>query len=900
MHQTYCQLLFNSINLKNIARNKSKLIFLYTIKPILMSENNFDNLQKEFERIFNDHLKVEVYSKSIDSLLSPRSLNNINFSPYYQRNYVWDRNKATYFIESILLGTEIPPLIFFKNRDLIEVIDGRQRFETIIKFTKNEFSLSQKGLTTLTQLKNYSWDDFFKKEKSIIDLFLDAKIRIFEYSVVNEPPLDKFLEDRVKKEIFSRYNTGITPLKKSEVDNAQYDYDSISTEFKRRFSEDNSLPQLIYSTFFKVREKNIDNPPIEDIMSYIRRFLVLHQFPISYYARSSGRLEVLNKFYTYLTDSIEDEDELINNFFKKTLFISKVKSYSEKNNLKSNRLCFECLLWALSICENEEISISEDEILIKDFANFFSDNIINYNDHDYHFYKEIFNRYSTTAKFFETKYSINFDIYLSGSPEKRKEINEAKTPQKLQSKLDELETLRLNKPDPARNSIEDICRMMTRRRFLLRPSYQRKEVINNTKSSSIIESILLGISLPPIFVFKKEDGIIEVIDGQQRLLSILGFCGYEYIDENGKSAFSKNNKFKLKKLRILKELEGDKIDKLTEEQKNKILDFQLYLVEIEQAKNRNFDPIDLFIRLNDKPYPIREHSFEMWNSWVDFEIIQKIKELTIRYRPWFYVKELKKAHDRDRMENEELITSLAFLDYVTSKKDTRKNLDVYQIGNRINARIGDKMYITHMFTEVSQNATRKSEFFESLKSTISFIKKVKYIILDKDVAPGELNSYLKSELDIIFQAEKEARYFRRTLQDFYIFWLLVNDLNLEMVKFNRLKMKNTIKDIYKFIKNIPENDIEKNRGFKHFESLVLAFKDHYRKAERKFKLNAEEKAELIIEQDHKCSISGAPIFIGDDIEVDHTISLATGGSDDADNLKLAHKDDNRKKGAKRI
>lgn len=59
--------------------------------------------QEDFEKIFKQHLKIETYSKSIDSLFSPRLLSKINYKPYYQRNYVWDTNKASYFIESILL-----------------------------------------------------------------------------------------------------------------------------------------------------------------------------------------------------------------------------------------------------------------------------------------------------------------------------------------------------------------------------------------------------------------------------------------------------------------------------------------------------------------------------------------------------------------------------------------------------------------------------------------------------------------------------------------------------------------------------------------------------------------------------------------------------------------------------
>ena len=39
------------------------------------------------------------------------------------KNYVWDNNKATYFIESILIGTEVPPLIFFDNNKIFSLIN---------------------------------------------------------------------------------------------------------------------------------------------------------------------------------------------------------------------------------------------------------------------------------------------------------------------------------------------------------------------------------------------------------------------------------------------------------------------------------------------------------------------------------------------------------------------------------------------------------------------------------------------------------------------------------------------------------------------------------------------------------------------------------------------------------
>ena len=94
------------------------------------------------------HLNARSLSKSISTLLESKR-KTIDFSPYYQRNYVWDNHKATFFVESILLGIEVPPLIMFipaNNKKKYEVIDGRQRFETLKRFFEGDFKLTKKGL----------------------------------------------------------------------------------------------------------------------------------------------------------------------------------------------------------------------------------------------------------------------------------------------------------------------------------------------------------------------------------------------------------------------------------------------------------------------------------------------------------------------------------------------------------------------------------------------------------------------------------------------------------------------------------------------------------------------------------------------------------------------------------
>jgi hypothetical protein len=857
--------------------------------------------QEDFENIFKNHLKVETYSKSIDSLLSPRLLSKTDYSPYYQRNYVWDDRKASYFIESILLGTEVPPLIFFNNNSQIEVIDGRQRFETILRYQQNKFSLARKGLSVLTQLANKSFDDLSKKDRGIIDIYVEAKIRIIEFAMVNEPPLDKLLEDRVKKEIFSRYNTGITPLRKSELDNAQYDEDPISTAFKNLLKKNPILRKEFYTTFLVPKVSWEENPPIDKIMSFVRKSLVLPLMPIKYLASGTARAETLRKLYDYLSDSAGDVDALIDNFVRKVKAVSAAHALAKTEELRGNRLVYECLMWGLFICESEGLDpLKEPEDLLINFLRYASENIEDYNDQDYHYQKSVMDRYVATSMYFEQRLGVDLKVYIEGSAERKEHIASVRKAEDTSSKLSQLESLRLNKPDPARNSIEDIMRTMTRRRFLVRPSYQRQEVINITKASSIIESILLGISVPPIFVFKREDGVSEVIDGQQRVLTLLGFMGSEYIDENGKSTVAKNHKFPLRKLRILKELDGLRFSDLSEVQQNKIYDFQLYVVEIEQAKNPDFNPIDLFIRLNDRPYPIRENSFEMWNSWADYEIIQKLRTIAKKHNDWFYLKQVKSAKDRDRMENEELVTSLVFLEYYKDRSDPRKLLDVYQKTDRINARIGDKVWVSQLLQDVAEKEAVKGEFQNAIKGVESFVKKLRTVLLDTDKTKDELWEYLRIELDNIFRGGKDSRHFRRTLQDFYVLWQFLGPLNLEMVKFNRLEIKKEMQSLFRYIKNIPEEQHTENKGFRAFELMLNDFREKYKKDDRKLVLSEAKKLDMIRDQKNLSPISGAPMFLGDEIEVDHSQALSIGGKDELENLQITHKDENRSKGSRPI
>jgi hypothetical protein len=81
----------------------------------------------------------------------------------------------------------------------------------------------------------------------------------------------------------------------------------------------------------------------------------------------------------------------------------------------------------------------------------------------------------------------------------------------------------------------------TKKWINLHPEYQRRSVWDRGKRSLFIESLLMNIPIPPVFLLEWEYSRYEVMDGQQRLNTIVEF--YE-------------NRFKLSGLEKWPELNG--------------------------------------------------------------------------------------------------------------------------------------------------------------------------------------------------------------------------------------------------------------------------------------------------------------------------------------------------------
>ena len=94
------------------------------------------------------------------------------------------------------------------------------------------------------------------------------------------------------------------------------------------------------------------------------------------------------------------------------------------------------------------------------------------------------------------------------------------------------------KIEKAQFSISEIQKHVTERKTLIiEPDFQRNKVWNPKQKCELVESILMGIPIPIMYLFEQKDGKRQVVDGRQRITTIIEFL---------------NNDFPLKNLKILR------------------------------------------------------------------------------------------------------------------------------------------------------------------------------------------------------------------------------------------------------------------------------------------------------------------------------------------------------------
>lgn len=133
----------------------------------------------------------------------------------------------------------------------------------------------------------------------------------------------------------------------------------------------------------------------------------------------------------------------------------------------------------------------------------------------------------------------------------------------------------------------------------IHPDFQRFFRWSDYQKSAFIESILLGIPIPPIFVNQREDGIWDVIDGLQRLSTIYQFVGLLKHDDS-----EEGTSFTLQETVYLPSLKGKKWNDPNDQDNSFTQAQRLYIkrakipVNILEKESDKMIKYELFQRLN--------------------------------------------------------------------------------------------------------------------------------------------------------------------------------------------------------------------------------------------------------------------------------------------------------------
>lgn len=156
------------------------------------------------------------------------------------------------------------------------------------------------------------------------------------------------------------------------------------------------------------------------------------------------------------------------------------------------------------------------------------------------------------------------------------------------------------------------------------PDFQRSFVWSINQASLLIESFLVGLPVPPIFLYIDSENKNLVVDGQQRLLSTIfyfeGFFGHE--NERGKRQV-----FRLTGLNSSSPYQGKKFNDLTLSEQRKLEGSVLRAINIRQLSpsNENTSIYHIFERLNTGGTPLTAQ--EIRNVVFRGSFFSKIKEL---------------------------------------------------------------------------------------------------------------------------------------------------------------------------------------------------------------------------------------------------------------------------------
>jgi uncharacterized protein with ParB-like and HNH nuclease domain len=172
---------------------------------------------------------------NIGAIRDKYRMHQLNLDPPYQRKSVWKTKDRLLLLSSLFNGIPIPAVIFHKyfdskkKREIYDVLDGKQRIETILHFIKLKKIEGEKELYVRYKNPNNNQNDSLTysqlSSKKVNKLYENLLEKFWQYDIpyieYEGEKTDFFGKNVPMKEIFVRINSTGTPLKKHEIRHAE-------------------------------------------------------------------------------------------------------------------------------------------------------------------------------------------------------------------------------------------------------------------------------------------------------------------------------------------------------------------------------------------------------------------------------------------------------------------------------------------------------------------------------------------------------------------------------------------------------------------------------------------------------------------------------------------------------
>jgi hypothetical protein len=177
------------------------------------------------------------------NILSLHQNKQLILNPIFQRESVWQETDQAMLIDSILQNIPLPSILLWEekvgNKPFYHVVDGKQRIETIIAFTRKKLPFTYSPNKVIRKHINKEWAKMYEKfedsEISYKKLKETSKTMYSHFNNFSIPVVlikeAKSLEDI--RELFIRVNSTGMKLQPSEIRNAKFLKSDLLLEAKR-------------------------------------------------------------------------------------------------------------------------------------------------------------------------------------------------------------------------------------------------------------------------------------------------------------------------------------------------------------------------------------------------------------------------------------------------------------------------------------------------------------------------------------------------------------------------------------------------------------------------------------------------------------------------------------------